>query len=590
MNRLALELVADANPLLKALDNVQRNLDRFTASAESAGQAIGGGLGKSLNNFINLSKGGFAAAGVLAGGFAAAASGAVALTLAAGKQMEAIDHLSQRTGIGVQALQSWSVIMAQNNFQAESLTSGMRTLSKQIVDARDPSSRAAAAFEEMGISITELGSTESTIQAVADRFKDLPNGPDKARFAVELFGKAGLEMIPILNRGAKAFDESRKDAERFGLVLSTTQVQALTAADDAVDKLSAAFDGLKTRVALVFAGSVTSGIDAMTEGIVKLTNITSNYGQALDQVKKDHPIVSSLFPAGAAAMAAVNASKMPPPAPPQIPQGPEQNAHILAGLAAGEKQEALGCKIVAQQIYKNKLILAEQHAQEALGRVIGEMTQTQLAAESAESAARNKAFGLMVQEEERVRLLNEELSKPPTSGPFVEAIEKKEAAVRNLLNIMPELTREEAILLAAENQASAEQTITDSTQGWLRRNDALEMAVAHTKVLDEAQQVMFQAEYGSFGASDAARQKRMALIAAEGALQRQVIEETIFEEQKKAAAINNLEIQMDTKRRQAIQQFPSFFEQQMQAVVQSNAFSISQITTTWTSGLSQMPP
>src|SRR6185437_3141503 len=99
-NRLALELVADGNPLLKTLNDVQRNLDRFTASAESAGQAIGGSLGSSLDNFISLSKGGVAAAGVLAGAFAAAASGAVAVTLAAGKQAEALDHLSQRTGIG----------------------------------------------------------------------------------------------------------------------------------------------------------------------------------------------------------------------------------------------------------------------------------------------------------------------------------------------------------------------------------------------------------------------------------------------------------------------------------------------------------
>jgi hypothetical protein len=34
------------------------------------------------------------------------------------------------------------------------------------------------------------------------------------RDVVQLFGKAGLEMIPILNRGSAAFDESRKQAER----------------------------------------------------------------------------------------------------------------------------------------------------------------------------------------------------------------------------------------------------------------------------------------------------------------------------------------------------------------------------------------
>lgn len=577
-NRLALELIVDNNPFMKALTDAQRTLDRFTASAESAGRSLGGGLGKALDNFTSLAKGGVAAAGVLAGGFAAAASGAVALTLAAGKQAEALDHLSQRTGIGMQVLQSWSVIMAQNNFQAESLTSGMRTLSKQIVDARDPSSKAAAAFEEMGISITELGSTESTIRAISDRFEQMPDGPDKARIAVELFGKAGLEMIPILNRGAKAFDESRKDAERFGLVLSTTQVQALTAADDAVDKLSAAFDGLKTRVALVFADRVTSGVNAMTEAIAKLTNITSNYGKALEQVKQDHPILSSLFPAGAAAMAAVKASQVPPSTPPQIPQGPDQNAHIVAAIAAGEKQEALGKKQLALDLHQLTLLKAKQNAQEALGKSANTIAMQ-------EFNDRNKAFGQMVEEQERVRLLNEELSKPPTSGPFVAAIEAKEAAVRNLLNIMPELTREEAIALAARNDASGTRIVQDSTAAWQHRNDTLELAVSYARTLDEAQKVTFQTELGGLGAVDEARRAGMNLIQAEGDLKKQLIQEEIASEDVKAGKLLQVEIELDTKRRQVIQQYPTFFEQQMRAVVQSNSFSIAQITTTWTSGL-----
>lgn len=191
----------------------------------------------------------------------------------------------------------------------------------------------------------------------------------------------------------------------------------------------------------------------------------------------------------------------------------------------------------------------------------------------------------MVQEEERVRVLNLELSKPPTSGPFVAAIEQKEAAVRNLMNLMPELSREEALVLAAENQANAETAINNATQAYIHRNDALEMAVVRFKVLDEAQQTYFNTERGLIGASDAARETRMRLIEAEGALERQQIEETIMDEQKKVEAITNLEIQLDTKRRQVIQAYPSFFAQQMQAIVQSNSFSIAQITTTWTSGL-----
>lgn len=188
-------------------------------------------------------------------------------------------------------------------------------------------------------------------------------------------------------------------------------------------------------------------------------------------------------------------------------------------------------------------------------------------------------------EEDRVRLLNEELSKPPTSGPFVEAIEKKEAAVRNLLNIMPELSRQEAIALAADQAAKGTKIVNDDIEARKHLNDVLQMAVDHTKVLDEAQQAMFQTEGVLFGNSEEAIRARMQLIDAEGALRKQKIQESIADETMRKAAIENLDIELDTKRRQAIQAYPSFFAQQMQAVVQSNSFSIGQITTTWTSGL-----
>src|SRR5689334_6437543 len=118
-NRLALELTVDNNPFMKGLEQASKTLSKFTDAANDAGHAVGGSLGKAIDNFSNFAKGGAGAAGLLAGGFVAAAAGAVALTASAGKQAEAIDMLSQKTGISVQTLQSWTVIMAENDFQAE---------------------------------------------------------------------------------------------------------------------------------------------------------------------------------------------------------------------------------------------------------------------------------------------------------------------------------------------------------------------------------------------------------------------------------------------------------------------------------------
>lgn len=576
MNKLILELLADSNGLLKGFDRAQASVDKFTRASESAGYALGGGVNRALDAFEGLAKGGATAAGVLAGGIVAAATAAVLMTVSAGKQIEALDQLSQKTGIAIQSIQGWSVIMAENGFQAETLTGSMRTLSKQVIEARNPASQAATTFDELGISITALGSTESTIRAVADKFKEMPDGAEQARLAVTLFGKAGLDMIPMLNRGAAAFDESKAASERFGAVLSGSQVQALNAVDDATDRLGIAMQGLKLQLAATFAGSVQTGIEAVTNGIAKLTNITTNYSAALEQIKKDHPIVFSTMPGVAAAMAAAKASNMPPPVP-QMPGGP-QDSHVAEfALAQGQQQEALGTRIRNQLIEKFKLLQAEGHAQEALGKVT-------LAIIQRETAERNNAFALQLEQAEE---LNDQQFSP-TGATATKVLDAQIAAVSNLMQLYPELNAQEAALLAIHNQDSAAQTIQASTLAYQHRNDALDDAVSMAKTLDDAQQTLFRSEAGLLGASDAARRVRFTLIDAEADRKRQAIDEEIFDETRKAQAIQALEIETDTKRRQAIQAFPSFFEQQMQALVNSNTFSMGQMVSTWSGGIAQM--
>ncbi|MGL4296268.1 MAG: hypothetical protein ACRCTG_11170 [Aestuariivirga sp.] len=576
MNKLVLELLADSNGLLKSLDQAQASVTRFTQASDAAGQALGGGVNRALDAFEGLAKGGATAAGVLAGGIVAAATAAVLLTTHAGKQVEALDQLSQKTGIAIQSLQGWSVIMAENGFQAETLTGGMRTLSKQMIDARNPASQAATTFDELGIAITALGSTEATIRAVADKFQQMPDGADKARLAVTLFGKAGLDLIPVLNRGAAAFDASRAASERFGTVLSTQQVAALNAVDDASDRLGVAMQGLKLQLAATFAGSVQSGIEAVTNGIAQLTNITTNYSAALEQIKRDHPIVFSTMPGVAAAMAAAKASTMPVPGPP-LPGGP-QDSHVADfALAQGQQQEALGTRIRNQLIEKFRLVQSQQRAEEALGKV-------SLAIIQRETAERNTAFALRLEQEDALN--NQQFS--PIGSTATKALDAQLTAVTNLMQLYPALNAQEAALLAIHNQDQAAQTITAATAAYAHRNDALDDAVTKARVLDEAQQTLFRSEAGLLGASDAARRVRFGLIEAEADRKRQAIEEELFDETRKAEAIQNLITETETKRRGAIQQFPSFFEQQMQALVTSNTFSMGQMVSTWSGGIAQM--
>lgn len=276
-NRLVLELVADSNPMIRALNDVQKRMDSFTQSSSIAGRSLGGGVNQALEAFAGVAKGGAAAAGVLAGAFAAAASAAGAMTVKAGKIAEETDQLAQKTGISAAALEGLSVAMARTGLESSAIATGIKGLAKAMSDA----GAGGDALRSLGVTmdIVEKG-TGATMRAIADAFKRMPDGAEKARFAVELFGKAGLDLIPILNQGAAGLDAAMRKAAEFGVILTDTERGALTTFDDAMDDLGSAVKGFGMQVGIAFAPSLTALVDATTQAIVRVKDIFNQFADA----------------------------------------------------------------------------------------------------------------------------------------------------------------------------------------------------------------------------------------------------------------------------------------------------------------------
>ena len=68
----------------------------------------------------------------------------------------------------------------------------------------------AKALQSLGISMTDatgkMKSTDEVMLEVADRFQTMPDGAQKSALAIQLFGKSGADMIPLLNGGRKAVE------------------------------------------------------------------------------------------------------------------------------------------------------------------------------------------------------------------------------------------------------------------------------------------------------------------------------------------------------------------------------------------------
>ncbi len=501
---------------------------------------------------------------VIASALVAAGSAAVALTLDVARQTEEMDHLSQKTGISMQALQGWSVIMAENSFRAETLATGMRQLSKNILEAGNPASAAAATFDTLGISITALGSTEDTIVSLADKFKAMPDGAEKATLAVQLFGKSGLDMIPMLNRGSAAFDESRQAAQRFGLVLSKDSVAAMAAADDASDRLGQALKGLQTQLAVTFAPAVTGTLSMFSRAIAAITLSVKDLNGTLRE---------------------------------ELTGGiQEQIGKALVEEAIkpwkeweefqAELQERLGKKALDLGLEQQREIEIRGKAQEALGKVVLQQIQR-------ESQERNRLFAEEVMREEaRANAVSDRGLADLTFDPT--RMNEQVYATRALMELMPELTGHEANLLAIHNQEIALGIVDEERKRAAAARDNIDALKAEADMQQrtfDLQTAFYQNAPGLIGQAEAARTASLSAFEAQENARLAVLDESL--RQGKILwndyhdEVIKLDLERQAKQMGLARQFPTFWESQLQSLVQSNTFSMGLIVNSWTQGIAQ---
>lgn len=199
---------------------------------------------------------------------AAAIAGATALTGMAMKSAETadrIDKLSARTGLSKQAFQEWDYVLGQNGINIEVMKNGVKTLTTQMDAAAKGTGAAAENFSKLGIAVTDsngvLRNQEDVMKETLVALADLPNGTEKAKMATELFGKAGLELMPMLNNGSASIEELTQRAHDLGLVMSDEAVDAGVKLGDTMDDVKQSFGMIATKIGVEVMPIVQQGLD-----------------------------------------------------------------------------------------------------------------------------------------------------------------------------------------------------------------------------------------------------------------------------------------------------------------------------------------
>lgn len=157
------------------------------------------------------------------------------------------------------------------------ITRKIEKLSADLASLTAQSSKAASPFQKLGVNVKDangkLRPFNELLLEVADKFKVLPDGAEKTALAMQLFGRSGKDMIPLLNLGSQGIEKLSKKADELGITLTKGNVKAFQEYIKASGDLNSANLALQMSV-----GQKT--IPVVTKFKTELTKVVENLVKA----------------------------------------------------------------------------------------------------------------------------------------------------------------------------------------------------------------------------------------------------------------------------------------------------------------------
>lgn len=205
---------------------------------DKKGKGLGDRLGSMIGTAAKVGAGIAAGASIALGGMLALANKTAAAA-------DVIDKLSERTGINREELQRWQYAAGQSGADVKKLEVGIKKLSDVMDGAVKGNKANVAAFEQLGISLTDTSgkvrSTEAVFTDVMAALGDMEQGAARNALGNDLLGKSYVEMLPLLNAGSEGMDALKNRANELGLVMSEDAVKANVKFGDTMDDLKQSF-------------------------------------------------------------------------------------------------------------------------------------------------------------------------------------------------------------------------------------------------------------------------------------------------------------------------------------------------------------
>ena len=240
--------------ILGLIESVKKlQAETAKAKATAADSSVSSAIGNNIKNFIQApaaaatqaveglaSSLGPAAVGAVAFGGAIAAAGTALFSLAAatGRNAEAQSNNAVRLGVSIKEYGLLSEVSKNAGLDADALVVTMKGLSKAVSDNSIEGEKGSKALRSLGLEARNafggMKGTSEFLLEIADKIGGLTDPYERAKKAQDIFGKAGLNILPLLNKELRGNVE---ELRKLGIGFDEVSGAKAKAFDDRLDLL-----------------------------------------------------------------------------------------------------------------------------------------------------------------------------------------------------------------------------------------------------------------------------------------------------------------------------------------------------------------
>lgn len=192
-------------------------------------------------------------------------------TAAAAKELEA---LSLQTGVSTTDLQAFQYAEDFIGVSSDQLADSLKDLTTKMSDAANGNEETAAKFDQLGVSIYDaqgnLRSSYDVFLDVIDGLGEMSNQAERDALAMSLINESAQQLNPLIEQGSGSLKKYAAEAENVGYILSNDQLKALTAVDEAQNRLLKSQEAVSKQISAEYAPYMSDALNETRELIEKV--------------------------------------------------------------------------------------------------------------------------------------------------------------------------------------------------------------------------------------------------------------------------------------------------------------------------------